>query len=259
MNIFALSQDPLDAARWQHDRHVVKMTLETAQLLSTAVWHADWTREIFTLCHPNLIRPDDSAKTGSVTLYKSISNPNHPSAVWVRESSTNLLWTICHMQGLIGEYHRRFQKLHGCLNIANAFLSVGAHITGVDRFWTRDENRQLVIDPAILRHAALHDPFHYAGPSQYLATAYDSVDAYRSYYLMEKLFQDHVKWTRCDSLPRFILDADHRYPSRVLNRITDLVRAHENQTRAPIVERVVAKPHVPVGMEIPAFLRNRIK
>lgn len=235
------------------------MTLETAQLLSTSVWHSDWIREAFTASHPNLIRDADSAKTGSVTLYKSISNPNHPSAVWVRESSTNLLWTICHMQGLIGEYHRRFQKLHACLNIANAFLKVGAQIAGVERLWTRDWNRNLIIDPAIQRHAALHDPFHYAGPAQYLATACDSVDAYRSYYLMEKLFQDHVKWTRCDSLPDFITSADHRYPSRVRNRITDLVRAHQSQITPPRMERVVATPHVPVGMEIPPFLRNRIK
>ena len=36
MNIFYLSRDPHEAARLQCDRHVVKMILETGQLLSTA-------------------------------------------------------------------------------------------------------------------------------------------------------------------------------------------------------------------------------
>ena len=36
MNIFYLSEDPLEAAQMMVDRHVVKMILESAQLLSTA-------------------------------------------------------------------------------------------------------------------------------------------------------------------------------------------------------------------------------
>ena len=36
MNIFALSSDPIASAQMMVDRHVVKMILETAQLLSTA-------------------------------------------------------------------------------------------------------------------------------------------------------------------------------------------------------------------------------
>ena len=36
MNIFYLSDNPVEAAEWMVDRHVVKMVLESAQLLSTA-------------------------------------------------------------------------------------------------------------------------------------------------------------------------------------------------------------------------------
>ena len=36
MNIFALHQHPVVAAKQHCDKHVVKMILETAQLLSTA-------------------------------------------------------------------------------------------------------------------------------------------------------------------------------------------------------------------------------
>ena len=36
MNIFYISDNPVEAAEWMVDRHVVKMILESAQLLSTA-------------------------------------------------------------------------------------------------------------------------------------------------------------------------------------------------------------------------------
>ena len=36
MNIFYISEDPVQAAQWMVDKHVVKMILESAQLLSTA-------------------------------------------------------------------------------------------------------------------------------------------------------------------------------------------------------------------------------
>jgi len=36
MNIFYLSEDPVQCAKWHCDQHVTKMILEYAQLLSTA-------------------------------------------------------------------------------------------------------------------------------------------------------------------------------------------------------------------------------
>jgi hypothetical protein len=36
MNIFYLSDDPVQCAKWHCDQHVTKMILEYAQLLSTA-------------------------------------------------------------------------------------------------------------------------------------------------------------------------------------------------------------------------------
>ena len=36
MNIFYISECPVQAAEWMVDKHVVKMILESAQLLSTA-------------------------------------------------------------------------------------------------------------------------------------------------------------------------------------------------------------------------------
>jgi hypothetical protein len=86
MNIFYLHQDPSVAARYQCDKHVVKMTLETAQLL----------------CSP--FEPDQAP-------YKR-AHYNHPSAKWCRESKSNYEWLLKHGFELCREYTRRYGKIH---------------------------------------------------------------------------------------------------------------------------------------------------
>lgn len=112
MNIFALSTDPLESARMMCDKHVVKMIIETAQLLSTAhrmidgVEYTDRTtngRRIKRWLHPN---PNLEA-----TLYKA-SHINHPSAVWTRTSNNNYNWLYHHFYGLCHEYTYRYGKIH---------------------------------------------------------------------------------------------------------------------------------------------------
>lgn len=89
MNIFYLSRDPAEAARLQCDRHVVKMILETGQLLSTAHVELD----------------------GVQVAYKGAFK-NHPSAIWVRSSANAYIWTWHHLKALGREYERRYQKVH---------------------------------------------------------------------------------------------------------------------------------------------------
>lgn len=92
MNIFVLSYRPRDAARDHCDKHVVKMILETAQLLSTA--------------HREL---DDVPKDSP--LYKS-THKNHPCAKWVRECSANYFWAYSLFDHLNREYTARYGKTH---------------------------------------------------------------------------------------------------------------------------------------------------
>ena len=68
MNIFYLDSNPRLAAEYQCNKHVVKMILETAQLLSTA--------------HRVL----DEGCNISPLLYKA-THKNHPSAIWVRSGA----------------------------------------------------------------------------------------------------------------------------------------------------------------------------
>ena len=99
MNIFVTSNCPEKSAKNLDDRRCIKMCLETAQMLSTAL------REL-----------------GSVDskLYKS-THKNHPCNVWVRETSMNYVWTLAHFEFLLEEYTARYGKQHKCAQLLGAF------------------------------------------------------------------------------------------------------------------------------------------
>lgn len=91
MNIFVLDRDIEKCAKYHCDRHVVKMILEYAQLLSTA--H-----------HVLSDQPPDG-------IYKP-THVNHPCAVWVRQSNNNYNWLWCLLSWLCQEYQHRYGKVH---------------------------------------------------------------------------------------------------------------------------------------------------
>lgn len=92
MNIFFLDKSPIVSAKAMTNKHVVKMILETAQLLSTAHHVLD---DEFSHDH----------------LYKK-THVNHPSSVWVRESNENYAWAYEHFIALCDEYTQRYNKTH---------------------------------------------------------------------------------------------------------------------------------------------------
>lgn len=88
MNIFILSDDPQEAAQMQCDKHVVKMVLESAQILSTI----------------------------NGGPYKP-THANHPCTVWARETCGNYMWLVGHALALCAEYSHRYGKRHKCQDI----------------------------------------------------------------------------------------------------------------------------------------------
>jgi hypothetical protein len=109
MNIFVLDSSPKQAAEYHCDKHVIKMILESAQLLCTAhrVIDGEETRCIQNGRKQTLwIHPD--AKMDE-TLYKS-THMNHGCAVWVRESAQNYYWVYELMLELNREFVRRYRK-----------------------------------------------------------------------------------------------------------------------------------------------------
>lgn len=89
MNLFHLSKCPLKSARYLCDKHIPKMTVETAQMLSTVhhLYDSDLT--------PDLYKPTHMC---------------HPMTVWVGRSKENYLWTYRHFTELCKEFKKRYGK-----------------------------------------------------------------------------------------------------------------------------------------------------
>ncbi len=112
MNIFILDEDPRIAASMHCDKHVPKMVLESAQMLSTAHRMLDGVETK---------RRSRSGKTMSKYfmlsdvrehhLYNAV-HFNHPCSVWTRESTQNYLWHYELFIALCDEYTKRYGKLH---------------------------------------------------------------------------------------------------------------------------------------------------
>jgi hypothetical protein len=113
LNIFILSECPIEAAQMQCDKHVVKMCTESAQMLSTAHRMLDGISSK---------RPSKSGKRLSThwihpnpqlneLLYKAV-HYNHPCTVWTMTSSANYMWHYKHFMALCLEYTLRYGKVH---------------------------------------------------------------------------------------------------------------------------------------------------
>ena len=105
MNIFVTDRCPIQSARNLPDKHIVKMPLETCQMLS--IIYSDWYY-------------------GVGKLYKSDGKPyrtshgafrNHPCTQWAAANQYNLAWLIRHGYALCHEYNLRYGKVHTCLDV----------------------------------------------------------------------------------------------------------------------------------------------
>lgn len=93
MNIFFLHPDPQICASMHNDKHVCKMILEYAQMLSSA--HYTYS-------------PDGWAEGhGLPTIGRHF---NHPATKWVRANSSNYQWLYALFEALLYEYYYRYGK-----------------------------------------------------------------------------------------------------------------------------------------------------
>lgn len=157
MNIFFVDEDPVKAAHSLVDKHVVKMILESCQLLSTAHRFIDGD-DYYML-------PDSREEV----LYKA-THVNHPSAIWCRKSVNNYLWLYDHTVALLMEYSYRYGKTHASTKVVNKLFKVPNDLVSEDL-----------------------TPFVCAMPDIYRISD-DPIKNYRNYYKngKEKLH----KWTR---------------------------------------------------------------
>ncbi len=106
MNIFFLHLDPKKCAQMHLDKHVVKMILESAQLLCT-VHH---------FINEENKKRDSNYISKYLPKYKP-THKNHPSAIWSRTSLSNYKWLIQLAKELCTEYTYRYGKIHSTQNI----------------------------------------------------------------------------------------------------------------------------------------------
>ena len=166
MNIFYLHRDPVVAAEMSCDKHVVKMILESAQLLST--------------CHRVQDRIERYDKTANGLKIKRWRHPNpnlepllykagwvkHPSTIWLFESAYNYIWLYKHMMALNEEYKRRYnhKKNHVTIDKLGEVLKFPPNNAKYNKIATEPK-------PAMPEHCKVPG---------------DAVASYRKYYILEK-------------------------------------------------------------------------
>jgi hypothetical protein len=178
MNIFILDEDPRRAAKQQCNKHVVKMILESAQMLSTAHRLLDGEPEL---------RPSKSGKRTvkywrlndyrENVLYKAV-HMNHPCTIWTRETEENYMWHYSHFTELCKEYTYRYGKIHKTETLLL---------------------KPLQYPPKAIPSSRL-TPFAMAMPDEFKSS--NIVESYRRYY-QSKQERFTMAWTKCEVPPWF--------------------------------------------------------
>ena len=103
MNIFVTDPSPQISAQVLPDKHIVKMPLETCQMLSI-VCSDKWGHGYGQLHRIN----------GEPYKTEKGAFRNHPCTIWANESIINTWWLVSHGRSLCAEYTHRYGKVHSC-------------------------------------------------------------------------------------------------------------------------------------------------
>jgi len=182
MNIFYLDSDASLAAKYHVDKHVVKMILESAQLLCTSHRILDGSPK-------KVSRTTKTGKVREVTSYLlqdskkdsilySATHINHPCTIWCRETINNYMWLYQLFVELCDEYTYRYNKKH---------------------------KTDILLRDVLKQHPRNMSRIEFTRPAQAMPDDYkssDSVEAYRTYYMADK--RKFAKWTKRDVPQWFI-------------------------------------------------------
>ena len=105
MNIFVTDSCPVQSARNLPDKHIVKMPLETCQML--AIIYSDWYYGV-----GKLYKQDGTPYRTQHGAFR-----NHPCTQWAAANQYNLAWLILHGIALCDEYYQRYGKVHTCYDV----------------------------------------------------------------------------------------------------------------------------------------------
>ena len=166
MNIFMLDSSMDKCVQYHCDKHIVKMILESAQLLSTCHRVQDGTeyydktangRKIKRWKHPNPNLEPLLYKAGWV---------KHPSTIWLFESAYNYIWLYKHFMALNEEYKKRYNHTddHIAVQKLGELLKYPPNNAKINKIATDPQ-------PAMPEHCKIPG---------------DAVASYRKYYILEK-------------------------------------------------------------------------
>ena len=165
MNIFVTDPDPCESAKVLPDKHVVKMPLETCQMLAVVYskWYFNWGDELL------------HKKDGSPYNTKKGAFRGHPCTVWAAEDIHKTAWLIAHGVALCYEYWKRYDKIHSCSKTIQEAREV----------FTKQTKKDLSI------HRDVKD-FAFAGPDEFkYDTSIDIFTQYKKYIASKPWVKDN--------------------------------------------------------------------
>jgi len=170
MNIFYLDSNPKTCAEMHCDKHVVKMIIEYAQLMSTAHRVLDGEEYYDKTANGRKIKRWRMADPKFENGLMKASHINHPSGVWVRASKQNYTWLLKMWLHLLSEYTHRYGKQHACEKYIDVLYSPPKNISDTS-----------ITEPT----PAMPDDCKIAG---------NSLASYHKYYIEKKV--SFAKWTK---------------------------------------------------------------
>lgn len=213
MNIFYLHQDPETCAQMHNDKHVVKMILEYAQLLSTAHRVIDGIEEQALSKSGRKQKVWRLSDDREQTIYKA-SHINHPSAKWVRHNISNYTWLFEMWVNLLREYTYRYDKVHSSERLVEHLANAPKNIP-TNNGWTAPWR-------------AMPDEFKVSR-----STSDYTIESYRAYYLGAKVKMS--RWTNrpmpqwfADGINTLYKDACYMEHKIKLNRIISMPLQYAN-------------------------------
>ena len=213
MNIFYLHNDPETCAQMHNDKHVVKMILEYAQLLSTAHRVIDGVEEQALSKSGRKQKVWRLSDDRDVHIYKA-SHINHPSAKWVRHNISNYSWLFEMWVELLREYTYRYDKVHSSERLVEYLVNIPKNIP-TSNGWTapwRAMPDEFKVDRSVPDY---------------------TIESYRAYYLGAKVKMS--RWTNrpmpqwfADGINTLYEDACYMEHRPKLNRIISMPLQYAN-------------------------------
>lgn len=161
MNIFYLDPDPVVCAQNHYDSHVIKMPLESAQMLSTTM----------RLVHSQRFCDEHG-------VYK-LTFKNHPSTQWVRSHRSAFEYTYKLFEALLNEYKHRYGRTH-----ASSFLLKACQEFLKESTWNTvtEFSPPPCAMPSMYKRDSNNQPFRYNPKAANVLQKPDSLLSYREYY-----------------------------------------------------------------------------